>query len=256
MMMKKILLILFCTVSIADAQKTGALQLQFSNFLGDEPLVLNEKKYMNAAGNEFNVSLFQYFISNIQLTGKDGSVYIYTQEKSYFLIRESNKESQSIKLSDIPVGKYSSISFTIGIDSVRSASDISARKGCLDIAGDAKDMYWAWNSGYIFVKMEGTSPQATTENKLFMYHIGLFGGMGNKKTLNNIRTTTIGFGKKALQIKDSKKLSQLSIKTDALKLLNGETNIDMARNPAVMASPFSAKIAENYKDMFSLIELK
>lgn len=254
--MKKILLILFFTISIAHAQNTGALQIQFYNFLGNDPLVLNEKKYSNAAGNEFTISLFQYFISNITLTRKDGSTYILPQEKSYFLIRENNKESQTIELNDIPTGKYTGISFMIGVDSARSVSEIGARKGCLDISGEAKDMYWAWNSGYIFLKMEGTSPQSTQENKLFMYHIGLFGGIGNKKTLNNIRVANVGFDKKMLTIKNQKKIPQLSVKTDVLKILNGETNINIATNPAVMASPFSARIAENYKSMFSLIDIK
>ncbi|RYU94513.1 MbnP family protein [Emticicia agri] len=253
--MKKILLMLLCAISVANAQKTGSLSIRFDHFLGNEPLILNDKKYKNATGDEFNVSLFQYFVSNIKLIRKDGSTYDIPQDKSYFLIRESNKDSKTITLTDIPKGKFTGTSFLIGIDSTRSTSEIGYRKGCLDVGGDAKDMYWAWNSGYIFVKMEGTSPQSTAKNNMFMYHIGLFGGIGNKKTLNNIRYATIDFGKETLRIKDSKNIPQITIKADASKILNGETNIEIAKNPTVMGGPFSAKIAENYKTMFSFVGL-
>ncbi len=252
--MKKILFILFCAISVANAQKTGSLSIHFDHVVGNEPLVLNDKKYTNAAGNEFNVSLFQYFISNIQLIRKDGSRYTVPQEKSYFLIRESNKESKTITITDIPRDKFTGITFMIGVDSAKSASEIGFRKGCLDVAGDARDMYWAWNSGYIFVKMEGTSPQSTAKNNIFMYHIGLFGGIGNKKTLNNIRYANIDFGQ-TIRIKDDKNVPQLTIKADAIKMMNGETNIDMVKNASVMGGPFSAKIAENYKTMFSFAGL-
>ncbi|MBA4853413.1 MbnP family protein [Emticicia sp. BO119] len=253
--MKKIIFILLCAVSLANAQKTGSISIHFDHVIGNEPLVLNDKKYKNADGDEFKVSLFQYFISNIRLIRKDGSTYVMPQDQSYFLIRESNKGSKTITLANIPKGKFTAISFLIGIDSARNASEIGQRKGCLDVAGEAKDMYWAWNSGYIFVKMEGTSIQSTAKNNIFMYHIGLFGGIGNKKTLNNIRYATIDFGGETLRVKDNKFVPVITIKTDASRLLNGDTNVEIAKNPTVMGGPFSAKIAENYKTMFSFAGL-
>lgn len=254
--MKKILFfLLMCSVSFVNAQRTGSLNIQFDNFVGTEPVVLNDKKYSNALGEQFNISLLQYFVSNIKLIKKDGSAYIVPQNESYFLIRESNPASKKITLNNIPKEKYTGISFVIGVDSARSASEISERKGCLDIAGDAKDMYWVWNSGYIFVKMEGTSSAIDRKNPIFMYHIGLFGGIGEKKTLNNIQVATFDFGKQALKVKASDKNLTLGIKADVAKILNGETNVSMKTNPVIMGGPFSKKIAENYKTMFSFAGL-
>ncbi len=254
--MKKIVFFLLCAASMANAQKKGSFSLHFDNFVGAEPLALKTARYTNAAGNEFSVSLFQYYISNISLIKKDGSIYTLPQDQSYFLIRENNEATKTITLTDIPKGKYKGISFTIGIDSARSASDISQRKGCLDVAGEARDMYWAWNSGYIFVKMEGTSPQSTGKNNIFMYHIGLFGGIGDKKTLNNIKQTTLSFGGEELRIKGGATPLAIFIKADALKLMNGPNNVDMAKNATVMGGPYSATIANNYQTMFSFGGLK
>ena len=205
-------------------------------------------------GEPFNVTLFQYYVSNIHLVKSDGSEYVVPQNESYFLIREHKPETQTITLNNVPEGKYTAMRFTIGIDSLRNASDVAQRTGCLDVGGDAKDMYWAWNSGYIFVKMEGTSTAIelteTRKKQIFLYHIGLFGGMGDKKTLNNIKLANVAFGSKKLKIK-ANKAQYMVIKTDASHLLNGTTNISFAKNSNVMGGPFSAKIADNYSDMFS-----
>ncbi|MFD2522595.1 MbnP family protein [Emticicia soli] len=249
--MKKILILLFCAISVAQAQQGGTVNIRFDHFVGSEVLNLDTHTYKNAAGNEFKVSLFQYFVSNIKLLKKDGSAYTVPQDKSYFLIKESNEDSKTITLTDIPKGVYTGVSFLIGVDSARSASDISQRKGSLDVAGEAQDMYWAWNSGYIFVKMEGVSAQASSSNNVFMYHIGLFGGIGVKKTLNNIKYANVSFGKEPLKVQSGKNAPVIVLIADAMKLLNGPNKIDMAENPSIMGGPFSTKVAENYQSMFS-----
>lgn len=258
--MKNILFILFLGVCLnAYCQKTGSLAIQFDNVVGNEDLVLKDKQYTNANGEQFNVTLLQYFVSNFRIKRKDGSEYVVPQNESYFLVREHLPETQRVVLNNIPKGDYVGVNFVIGVDSLRSASEVSQRKGCLDVGGDGKDMYWAWNSGYIFVKMEGTSPQipltGNRKEPIFLYHIGLFGGMGDKKTLNNIKLATLDFGKEKVKIKADKNTT-IGIKTDAVKLFNGSTNVSLSTNPVVMASPFSAKIADNYTSMFLYDGLK
>lgn len=237
----------------AFAQKTGSLAIKFDNFVGNDAVALKNKTYKNAAGEDFNITLLQYYVSNIQLVRKDGSVYTVPQDDSYFLIRESRPETKNITLNNIPQGKYIGLKFVIGIDSARSASEIAYRKGCLDVAADAQDMYWAWNSGYIFVKMEGSSPQSTLKENIYMYHIGLFGGIGDKKTLNNIKVADLSFGSETLKVKAGKTIPQVKVKTDASKILNGATTVSIAQNPSVMGGPYSAKIADNYQSMFSFV---
>ena len=73
---------------------------------------------------------------------------------------EDHEESQEVVLKNIPAGDYNQITFTIGVDSLRSTMDVSKRPGVLDPAQGHDGMYWTWNSGYIFFKMEGISPAA------------------------------------------------------------------------------------------------
>ena len=61
----------------------------------------------------------------------------------------------------------SKVSFSVGIDSLTSVS--GALEGDLD---PAKGMYWAWQSGYINMKLEGRSSSCKTRKNEFQFHIG------------------------------------------------------------------------------------
>src|SRR5690606_20878888 len=112
------------------------------------------------------------YISNIKLQTNSGVEYVVPQDSGYFLIMEDEPSSQVITLSNVPAGDYDKITFTIGVDSLRSTMDISKRTGVLDPTQGHDGMYWTWNSGYIFFKMEGTSPAAPADqDHKFYYHI-------------------------------------------------------------------------------------
>jgi len=231
------------------ATDKGAIVLEFDNYAGSNDLKLGTN-YKNAAGEDFNIDLLQYYISNIKLKDEKGNVYTVPQDQSYFLVKEADKTSQEIKIENVPAGNYTEVTFTIGVDSLRNTSDVSKRTGALDIgvAGAGKEMYWSWNSGYIFFKMEGVSPQINSADKRYRYHIGGFGGYSSK-TINNVKTKTLSFGKdKAMVRKD--KTPQVHTIVDILKVFNGTTNVSLATNPTVMFSPFSVNVANNYVEAF------
>lgn len=236
-----------------DPVETGTIHLEFDNVVGNQDLKLDTVRYQNSLGEDFTVDRLNYFISNIKLNKIDGTSFIVPQDSSYFLIRETNAASQKIVLNNVLTGEYSGVEFTIGVDSLRSVSDISKRKGILDKdmgPTNEEAMYWDWNPGYIFLKLEGSSDSATTANGKYEYHIGGFGGLTDK-TLNNIKTVKLSFaGQKA--IVTTSIVSNVRLKADVLKIFNGPTQVSIKNNPGVMYSPFSKNIADNYVHMFSL----
>ncbi len=234
--------------SSSNKKHRGTLTLQFNHLFNNEPLVFG-KEYTNAHGEKLTVKTLNYFISNIKLTLKDGSEYIVPQDSSYFLIRQSDAASQKIQLTNLPKGKYKSISFLIGVDSARNTMDVSKRTGTLDVAGTAKGMYWAWNSGYIFLKFEGKSsviPDSLSNN--FYYHIGGFGGF-KSATINNIRTKAFDF-EEAISLKKSSPI--VNINVDIATLFKQKTDVLLAKNSNVMWGELSVKISENYTSGFNL----
>ncbi len=230
------------------------LTLEFDNIAGDQQLILNTN-YTNAAGEPFSVSLLQYFVSNIRLKKADGSEYAVPQAESYFLIQEQNAASRLCKV-QVPEGEYKELSFTIGVDSLRSTKPINERTGVLDPANYPSGhdgMYWSWNSGYIFLKMEGSSPVAPADPsgaKKYRFHIGGFGGYSSS-TINNIRETIINLSDKGTVKVKSGRQPVVHITMDAMKVMNGITNVSVAANPTVMFGAFSANIADNYRKAFA-----
>ncbi|WP_207515187.1 MbnP family protein [Longitalea luteola] len=228
------------------------LSIEFDNIVGEQNLQLNTGAYTNGSGENYSVSLLQYFISNISVKKADGTVYTVPQDSSYFLIKESDPAARYAKV-QVPEGEYSSITFVLGVDSLRSTMDISKRTGVLEPSGGMEDgMYWGWNSGYIFFKFEGTSPHAPvdpTGQHKFRYHIGGFGGYA-APTINNIRTITIDLTAAGNAKVRSGRVSNVHLLVDLAKLFNGSTTVRIAANPTVMFSAYSANIADNFNNMF------
>lgn len=242
------------TTPVTDPNEKGVVVLEFDNRAGTDDLILNNQQYRNAAGEQLTISKFAYYISNIRLITATGEAYTVPQDSSYLLISEENKASAFHTLYNVPAGDYTQVRFMIGVDSTRNTMDISKRPGVLDPAEGAADMYWSWNSGYIFAKLEGGSPASTDAQKLFRYHIGLYGGGFNNgpRTLNNTREVTLAIPNNGKAIVRRDRKAQIHFFADALKMLNGTTNVSIAANPNVMVTPFSEKIADNYTQMFNI----
>ncbi len=251
---KNILLIVF-TVCVVHLSAQSTVTLHFNNVLGGNNLVLDSGKYTNAAGEQFSVSLLQYFISNIQFTTADGKQYTVVQDSCYFFIQQSDSASQYCTVY-LPAGNYTAVNFIVGVDSVRCTSNISKRRGVLDPS--ATDMYWGWNSGYIFLKMEGFSssaPQDAAGLNKFRYHIGGFGGF-KSPTINNIKTIQLAFPQNEILNTTNTHHSTIEINADIMKLFNGSTSLSIAAHPSVMFDPYSKTIADNYANMFSVLAIK
>ncbi len=241
-----------------DPNGKGSLIIHFDNVAGNQELILNTKTYTTSYGDYVNISKIQYYISNIKLKNTNGTEYVIPVDSSYFLVQEADAESQEVKLKNIPFGDYNGVTFTVGVDSLRNTVDVSKSTGALDIGVSDKggDMYWNGNMGYIFLKLEGTSPNApldkTSNTKRFLYHIGGYGGMTDK-TINNLKIISLSTGTgKAMVRSDIEPEIHLAI--DVLKAfgdgINAATKIDLANNPVVMWGDYSKNIANNYVHMF------
>jgi len=227
----------------------STLSVEFDNIAGSSDLQLNTGTYTNAAGQSFKVTKLKYYVSNFVLTNVDGTTYTVPQDSCYFLIDESDEETHDPAMR-VPEGEYKTLTFTVGVDSLRNTKDISQRTGALDPAGTAADMYWGWNSGYIFLKLEGTSPVITAMGNTFMYHVGGFGGYSSP-TPNNIKTITLDLTARGTAKVKQGKTANLHLMVDVLKMLNGSTNIDFTATNMVHSADGGIPLANNYASMFT-----
>lgn len=126
-----------------------------------EALKLNKNYVSN--NDTLQVSLVKLYISGIEINYEDGSHY--KEKSSYHLINVENFKSFPIAKKENK--EITKINFNIGIDSTASVS--GALSGDLDLQNG---MYWAWQSGYINMKIEGKSNSCKTRKNAFQFHIG------------------------------------------------------------------------------------
>lgn len=208
------------------------LTLRFHPFVGAEPLVANELRYANPGGaGSFEVRDFQFFLSNIRLTGNGDE---YAEPDSYHLVRfDGAQTTHVITLRDVPRGNYNRIEFGIGVDPAANRS-IEAR-GELDPNGR---MAWTWDVGYKFVLFEGAFVRDGVRKPL-VYHVGFD---------ENYKRISTGFESGLL----GTPAANLDFRVDLLRLFTGRVTVDMAALSTVKFDrDDAALLARNFADMFS-----
>ncbi|MBK8557699.1 MAG: hypothetical protein IPL65_19005 [Lewinellaceae bacterium] len=145
------------------------LSFVFQNRVNQEPVELGVGSYTNANGNAFSFDMLKYYISNIVLVTDDGKEVALN---NHSLIDAANLGSEQLQFDSIPKGHYTSMHFQLGIDSLHNHN--------LDQAGDldpVNGMFWSWNTGYIFLKHEGTYRNANNEWDQLLFHYGTDGAL-------------------------------------------------------------------------------
>lgn len=226
----------------SSSSATGSFKIVFNNYAGTSPLnVSGDSTYVNASGESFTVTKFKYYISNIALVKSDGS--LWTLPADYFLIDQSGKTGIKRTLSGIRTGTYTGVRFLIGVDSAKTVQ--GAQLGDLD---PVNGMVWDWNTGYIFVKLEGKSDAAGTIDSAFAYHIS---GYRNSNNTYALHWVDLSFGSQPLVVA-STGLPELHLKADILEMFQTPAPLSIADNPIVTASGNAAvSISNNYADMFT-----
>jgi hypothetical protein len=158
---------------------TGTAEIHFEHMWGinEEVFSLNTDLVHPMTGDSMNFTKFKYYVSNVKLKKADGTWWIHPD--SYFLVDAADLASTTLSLGTLPIGEYTEMEYTLGVDSTRNVS--GAQAGALSTTNG---MFWSWNSGYIMVKAEGTSPQSDTGN--FAFHLGGFSGANNIVTVKNV----------------------------------------------------------------------
>lgn len=233
----------------ATSSETGNIILEFDARVGTQNLLLGTTTYKNALDQDFTVDVLRYYISNIKLTKNDGTVYedplSEDGSKGYYLVDDSDAESTFITLTGVPAGQYTAAEFTIGVDATRVSQ--GAQTGALD---PANNLFWSWNSGYIFVQFEGTSPQSTEEGNSIMFHTGGYKvDAANANSANNIKVKSITFGGEEASISKTAE-PEIHIIVDVKKFFEGTTTIDFSETAQCHAPSCGVPIANNYINTF------
>ena len=198
------------------------------------PLQFRDSSYTNAFGESYTVSRLKFYMGNTSL--KNATQYSPPEN---ILVDAADDKEQVLSIAP---GRYDTLEFLLGVDSALNNS--GAQDGVLD---PLNGMFWTWNSGYIFFKMEGYSSSSTADLNRIEHHIG-----GYEGPYNAIRKISLPIP------------GGIEVKATQEKSINLELNLDhywkdiqeikIADAALIMSpGPKAAKAADNFRSMFSII---
>ncbi|PWT72860.1 MAG: hypothetical protein C5B59_14830 [Bacteroidetes bacterium] len=224
-----------------DARNNGELKIHFSAYSNQSPLIIG-KTYSNSFQEKFTIDRFRFYVGGIRLFSGDAGAESGISADDYFLFDLADSASEEITISS-KAGTYNGIEFLFGVDSIHNTG--GAQAGALD---PRRGMFWTWNSGYVILKLEGTSPLSNLPGHAIEYHVG-----GYRRPNNVSQIVSLAFQKgKELKIESGMK-NQVNVHVNVDKLFNGLTSIHINATPSCNTpGPLAKMIADNCKQMFSL----
>ena len=158
------MLFFMTTYGVAYSQ-TNSIKLSVSTTFGAADLHLVDSAFTANDSTHLKITEVKFYLSKIQLL-RNGKI-VLEEKNSFHLVDAGQTNPFIIVVSNKQNISFDQLQFNLGID---SATNVSGALGSdLD---PTKGMYWAWQSGYINFKLEGTSPLCTTRNNEFQFHLG------------------------------------------------------------------------------------
>ena len=128
-----------------------------------KPLEL-QHVYLNQNNDSISFSTLKIYFSDFRFKDKISGRIRSIDTLIFYDLSDSSTHSF---FNDLNLSNYESVAFTLGLDSSKNVS------GELENAYDPLlGMYWAWNTGYINLKIMGESSAVPTNSHEFEFHLG------------------------------------------------------------------------------------
>jgi len=232
-----VLLLAALTSCSEENNEPGKAEVKFDHTWGSTSALLPMEEFLihPITGDSLKFNRLRYYISNVVLLHENGTEW--AEPESYHLITVADRQTAKMDVHNIPEGNYKGFRFLIGVDSLRNVSGV--QEGALS---PAEQMFWNWNTGYIFIRAEGVSPQSADGS--FTYHIGGFSGTHRAQ-----REVEFDFGTKRLRVRPGAK-PQIHMQVDVSTFWNAETPVslmDRVHMPGANAAAMAQRFADGFR---------
>lgn len=145
------------------------VRLHFEQHINSDPLVFNNMRYVNDAGNPYEVTEIMYFISDLKLYHSNGSI-VSGGSLSDIHYTDTNlpETGEWLLTGGIPAGIYDSLSFTFGIKSEKNQSFMFV---------NPPEVNMAWpqvlGGGYHYMMLNGWWRDTVDVRRPFNFHLGI-----------------------------------------------------------------------------------
>lgn len=165
-------------MSCAKFNERAYVDLNIDYEVNGTTLVTDTLCYTNEADNLFLITEIQWFLSNIQLLDMDGEWHTLRQREAtdsvaeltenIFYIDTDIPESQVLHAKKVPVGHYTAIRFTFGLDETDNETGLFSDP-------PESDMFWPdmLGGGYHYMKLNGKYAGGEGRLKPLAIHLGI-----------------------------------------------------------------------------------
>ena len=146
----------------------ATLEIAVRNTFNGEPLMLDSLRYENGAGETLAVTRISMLLSGFALERENGG---WVEIASQYAWLDAAKHRTTVRLDEVPAGKYRALRFHVGPDAQANHADISTFAADHPLNPNLNSLHWSWQGGYIFMALEGNFRSATQELSGYVYHL-------------------------------------------------------------------------------------
>jgi hypothetical protein len=234
-------LVMLFVFSSCKKDEKATIVLSFKGKVGNENLLLRNSKFSPGNGSKVNIETLKFYLSNIILIKEDNTEVLLKDVA--FIDFENNHTSNTNNGETIVIetdaGNFKGIKMSFGVDNTKNNADptVYTEDEPLSIY---KGMHWSWNTGYIFMKLEGKFDTNTTANILsqdYLFHTGL----------NDLYTTQTF--NKSFQL-NGNETKNLNFNIDAEKMFHSTNNSIDLSTESFTHTTGNVPLAEKVRDLF------
>lgn len=165
-----LLITISCNNDKPDENATsGHISFSFTHLVDGLALQKDNMKYVNAAGNPYEINQVMYFISDVTLHKSDGTKKLISDWKDIHYVDIDIPETLRWDVyDDIPAGAYDSVSFVFGITGEKN-------KSFMFVNPPEVNMMWpdVLGGGYHYMMINGSWKDNANVIKSFAFHLGI-----------------------------------------------------------------------------------
>jgi hypothetical protein len=215
------------------------LNFKFVSKLGAQDFAF-DSEVVSSSGRRVKFTRAQMYLSSFTFNGSGGP---YTLTDPHLLLKA---DVEDYNLGYLPVGSYSSLTFSAGVDSVSNHIDPATWPTTSALSSNNPDhMHWGWDPGFIFFVVEGqvdTSAAMNGDvNAPFIFHIGM-----------DMFRSDLAFVKQIDAVAEG---VTVEVELDWLKLLDGTnmTGVISSRSTHTWNNmPLATLVVSNVDEAFSI----
>jgi hypothetical protein len=165
-------LLFFPACTDKEEMAAGTLELNFVHKVDGAELILNDMRYINAAGNPYEVTEVQWFVSEVSLIRQDGtSIPLSLSDPFHYIDTNLPATLRHILPDEISPGTYKGISFIFGIRGERNTPLMFSDP-------PESNMIWPMHmggsqGGYHYMKLNGYWTDEQSQRRPFNFHLGV-----------------------------------------------------------------------------------